>query len=221
MAKLLIVEDHLRMVRMIQEYIHKINPLFTPENTFCFSHQGPLALRPLSEFPDDNARVILAEKQEDLFSRVFHFLDERPDENVLILIDVLLNTQNISAPSFERYRADHEYSCELYAELLRAKNGKPIQDCGNINPKNFFHIIYSRSDSSIGVVAAVLEDLWTSQDEKDRKYFPKACARFENISWCRNRYDATDPDFKVAEVQKSGSVLALPSGYREFIRTLR
>lgn len=221
MAKLLIVEDHLRMVRMIQEYIYQINPLFTPENTFCFSPQGPLALRPLSEFSDDNARVILAEKREDLFSEVFHFLDERPAENVLILIDVLLNTQNISAPSFERYRADHEYSCELYADLLRVKNGKCIPDCGNINPHHFFHIIYSRSDSSIGVVAAVLDELWTRQGKEDRPYFPKECARFENISWCRNRYDATDPDFSVAEVQRPGSVLALPSGYKEFIRNLK
>lgn len=221
MAKLLIVEDHLRMVRMIQTYLHEINPRFTPENTFCFSHQDPLELRPLSEFPEDNARVSLAEKQEALFSEVFHFLDKCPDENVLILIDVLLNTQNISAPSFDRYRADHEYSCELYAELLRVKNGKRILGCNNINRRHFFHIIYSRSDSSIGVVAAVLEDLWVHQSEENQKYFPKECTQFENISWCRNRYDATAPDFSIAEVQKQGKVLALPREYREFIHTLQ
>lgn len=221
MVKLLIVEDHLRMVRMIQEYIHEINPLFTPENTFCFSPQSRLKLCPLTEIQDSHARAILEGKKKDVFSKVFQFLNEHSGENVLILIDVLLNSQNISAPSFERYRADHEYSCELYAELLRAKNGKDIPDCGNIDPRHFFHIIYSRSDSSIGVVAAVLEDLWSHQEKEDQEYFPKECARFENISWCRNRYDATDPDFSVSKVQKSGSVLALPSGYKRFISDLR
>lgn len=220
MAKLLIVEDHLRMVRMIQEYIQKLNPLFTPENTFCFFPQGPLRLRPLSELQNDRARALLAGKRETVFSKVFQFLDEQSEEKVLILIDVLLNTQKISAPSIEQYRADHEYSCELYAELLRAKNKKPIQGCSNINPDNFFHIIYSRSDASIGVVAAVLDEL--SQSKTDQEYFPKECARAENISWCLNGCDATDPDFGVAESQGLNSVpLKLPRGYKEFIHNLQ
>lgn len=222
MAKLLIVEDHLKMVRMIQKYIHEINPLFTPRNTFCFSPQGSLRLCSLDELQDGSDRAILAGKQEAVFSRVFHFLNDHAGENVLILIDVLLNTQNISAPSLERYRADHEYSCELYAELLRIKNGKRIRRCGNIDPNHFYHIIYSRSDSSIGVVVAALSELFHSQDENDRKYFPKECAQFENISWCRNGYDATDPNFGVAESQKKGSVpLALPLEYTNFIRDLK
>ena len=221
MAKLLIVEDHLKMVRMIQEYIHGINPLFTLENTFCFSPQLPLQLCSLDKIPDVPDRALLAGKQETVFSNVFQFLDKHAGENVLILIDVLLNSQNISAPSLERYRADQEYSCELYAELLRVKNGKRISRCDNINPNHFFHIIYSRSDSSIGVVVAALSELSRSQDEEDRKYFPKECAMFKNISWCRNGYDATDPNFGVSESQKKGSVpLALPSGYIEFIRSL-
>jgi len=222
MAKLLIVEDHLKMVRSIQEYIYEINPLFTLENTFCFSTQSRLKLCPLSEIQDSHDRAILEGKQKGVFDKVFRFLNEQSGENVLILIDVLLNSQNISAPSIERYQADHEYSCELYAELLRVKNGKRIQNCGKINPDKFFHIIYSRSDSSIGVVVGVLNELSRSQDEKDRKYFPRECTLFENISWCRNGYDATDPDFGVAELQKKGSVpLALPSGYRDFIRDLK
>lgn len=222
MAKLLIVDDHLKMVRMIQEYIHTINPLFTPENTFCFFSKGSLDLVPLSELQEDQDRTILAGKQEAVFSKVFRFLDKHSEEKVMILIDVLLNTQNISAPSIERYRADHEYSCELYAELLRVKNGKRLLGYHNINPNNFFHIIYSRSDSSIGVVVAALDELSINQNEKDRKYFPKECALLKNISWCRNGYDATDPDFSVADSQKEGSVpLALPLGYKNFIRDLK
>lgn len=221
MAKLLVIDDHLKMVRMIQEYIQGINPLFTPGNTFCFSSQSPLKLCPLDELQDGSDRALLAGKQEMVFSKVFQFLNEHAGENVLILIDVLLNTENISAPSLERYRADHEYSCELYAELLRVKNGKQIPRCGNIDPNHFYHIIYSRSDSSIGVVVAALSELSRSQDEEDRKYFPKECAMFENISWCRNGYDVTDPNFGVAETQKKGSVpLALPSGYKVFIGDL-
>lgn len=222
MAKLLIVEDHLKMVRMIQKYIHEINPLFTSENTFCFSPQGALELCPLDKLHDGSDRAILAGKQDQVFSKVFQFLNEHAEENVLILIDVLLNTENISAPSLERYRADQEYSCELYAELLRVKNGKRIKRCGNIDPDGFYHIIYSRSDSSIGVVVAALDELSRSQNEKDREYFPKECALFENISWCRNGYDATDPNFGVAESQREDSVpLALPSGYKDFIRDLK
>lgn len=222
MPKLLIIDDHLKMVYKIQKYIQEINPLFTRENTFCFSSQSPLKLCPLSELKDDCARAILAGKREEVFSKAFQFLNEQSDEKVLILIDVLLNSQNISAPSIERYRVDHEYSCELYAELLRVKNGKKIRRCGKIKPNNFFHIIYSRSDSSIGVVVAALDELSRSQNEEDRKYFPKECTLLRNISWCRNGYDATDPDFGVAESQKKGSVpLALPSGYKEFIRNLK
>lgn len=222
MAKLLIVEDHLKMVQFIQKYIQGINPLFTPENTFCFSPQSPLKLCSLDKLQDRPDRAILAGKREAVFSKVFQFLNEHTGEDVLILIDVLLNTQNISAPSFERYWADHEYSCELYAELLRVKNGKRIRGCGNINPDRFYHIIYSRSDSSIGVVVAVLDELSRSQDAKDREYFPRECARFENISWCRNGYDVTDPSFGVAELQKEGSVpLALPLEYKNFIRKLK
>ena len=63
MAKLLIVEDHVRMVRMIQRYLHEINSQFTPENTFCFSPQGPLKLSPLSSLQDDHARAILTGKK--------------------------------------------------------------------------------------------------------------------------------------------------------------
>lgn len=222
MAKLLIVEDHLRMVRMIQEYICKINSQFTPENTFCFSPEGTLKLCPLSELHDNSVRTALAGKQDAVFSKIFQFLDERPEEIVLILIDVLLNTQKISAPSIEQYRADHEYSCELYAELLRAKNGKQLPGCTNLNPKNFFHIIYSRSDASIGVVAVVLDELSRNQNESDRRYFPKECALLENISWCLNECDATDSNFGVAESQKKGSVpLKLPLEYRNFISELK
>ena len=222
MAKLLIVEDHLKMVQFIQKYIQEINPLFTPENTFCFSPQSPLILRSLNTIQAGLDRAILSGKRKEVFSAVFQFLNGHPEEDVLILIDVLLNTQNISAPSIERYRADHEYSCELYAELLRVKNGKRILGGGKINPNRFYHIIYSRSDSSIGVVIAALDEVCRDQDANDRKYFPKECALFENISWCRNGYDATDPNFGVAESQKEGSVpLALPSEYKEFIQDLK
>lgn len=221
MAKLLIIEDHLRMARMIQKYIQTINPLLVPENTFCFCQHESLALCSLNEITDDDTRVILKRRKEEVFSNVYQFLNDRPAENVLIFIDVLLNSQNISAPSFERYRADKEYSCELYAELIRIKNGKRVPGYGKIDPKHFFHMIYSRSDSSIGVVAAVLEDLYAHSNKKEENYFPIECARFENISWCRNRYDITNSDFSVAEAQESGPVLALPSGYKEFFRSLK
>lgn len=224
MAKLLIIEDHIRMVKMIQKGIFKLNEQFTPRNTFCFAYsdEGFLGLHALESIPpEDNTHVVLEGKQDNVFSEVFKFLDENHEENVLILIDVLLNSQNTNAPFFERYRADNEYSCELYAELLRIKNGKIILGCENINRKNFFHIIYSRSDSSIGVVAAALNDLWESQTEEDQKYFPKECALVANISWCRSKFDATNSDLEVSEVQTSDRVLALPREYRKFISRLK
>lgn len=228
MAKLLIVDDHLRMVQMIQKCIYEINSSFTPENTFSFFPESdPLELHSLDEFENnhqDNAmRIILTEKKDTVFSKVFQFLNASSTEDVLVLIDVLLNSQNISAPSLERYRADHEYSCELYSELLQIKNGKKIEGYNKIDPDKFFHIIYSRSDAIIGVVTQVLSDLSAAaQTEKEQKYFPRECARPENISWCRNCYDTTNPDFSVAEPQDQNcKPLALPRGYVEFIKKLK
>lgn len=221
MAKLLIIEDHLRMVELLQKHLAEINSSFTRENTFCFcSVDGALRIRCLNEI-DTVDRAQMSGKKMEVFPEVFRFLNENHDENVLILIDVLLNSQNISAPSFERYRADGEYSCELYAELIRIKNGKKVAEAEHIDPKKFFHIIYSRSDASIGVVAAVLNDLYDKQNKDDEKYFPIECTLFKNISWCRNCFDSTDPDLGVSEVQQSETgPLALPNEYRKFIEKL-
>ncbi len=221
MAKLLIIEDHLKMVELLQAYLETINPSFTKENTFCFcSLNGALQIQCLNGI-NIVSHTRMSGKKEEVFSEVFRFLSKNYEEDILILIDVLLNSQNISAPSFERYRADGEYSCELYAELIRIKNGKKIEGAEHINPDKFFHIIYSRSDASIGVVAAVLNDLYDKQDKDDQKYFPRECTLFENISWCRNCYDSTDQDLGVSETQHTGAPpLALPEEYREFIKEL-
>lgn len=221
MAKLLIIDDHLKMVELLQAYLYTINPRFTRENTYCFFNQeGTLQIQCLNNI-HETSRTRMSGKKEEVFSEVFRFLSEEHEENILILIDVLLNSQNISAPSFEHYRADGEYSCELYSELIRIKNRKKIMGTEHIDPDKFFHIIYSRSDASIGVVAAVLDDLYKKQSKEDEKYFPRECTLFENISWCRNCFDSTDQDLGVSETQQAGArPLALPKEYREFIKGL-
>lgn len=221
MAKLLIIEDHLRMVKLLQTYLETINPRFTKKNTFYFFNQGgSLHIRCMDTI-DEAIRTPMSGKKEEVFSEVFHFLSEYRKENILILTDVLLNSQNISAPSFERYKADGEYSCELYAELIRIQNGKKIEDAENIVSDRFFHIIYSRSDASIGVVIAALDDLYEKQCERDKEYFPRECTLFENISWCRNCFDSTNQDLSVSDEQRAGvHPLALPKEYRDFIKAL-
>lgn len=219
MAKLLIIEDHLKMVELLQKYFETINSHFTKKNTFCFSTQnGSLHIQPLDKV-DCSLRTIMSGKKEEVFSQVFHFLNKNCEEAVLILIDVLLNSQNISAPSYERYRADGEYSCELYAELIRIKNGKKIKSAKNIDPDKFYHIIYSRSDASIGVVTTVLDDLYDKQEEA---LFPKECTLFKNISWCRNCFDTTNQDLSVSATQQSvAHPLALPKEYKAFLKDLK
>ncbi len=220
MAKLLIVDDQIKMAGIIQEYMQQINQSFSKDNTFCFASQdGNLRLLSLSELGQDSDHFLMVGKKKEVFSSVFQFLSEHTNENVLIMIDVLLNSTNISAPSYERYRADEEYSCELYAELLRFKNGKAGK--WTVNPEKFFHIIYSRSDASIGVVMTVLQELYDNQAEGDKAYFPKDCVLFNNISWCRNCCESTDEHFEVtASEDEKNQPIALPKGYLEFFKTL-
>lgn len=224
MPNLLVIEDHMKMVEMIQKYLETINEGFCEDNTFCFSSSPTLKLDSLTSFKDidkTSSRVTLEGRKDEVFSAIFQFLNDHSEENVLILIDVLLNSQNISAPSVERYWADNEYSCEIYAELLRIKNGKKIEGYDRINPEKMFHIIYSRSDASIGVVAPVLSELSRRQSDEDRKYFPEECARFENISWCWNGYERTNADLSISEEQNGGSVpLRLPREYEKFVKEL-
>lgn len=219
MAKLLIIDDQIEMARLIQKYMVGLNSSFTEKNTFCFSSKARAThIEALENLRGVHGRALMLGKKKEVFSEVFDFLNLHAEEKVLILIDVLLNSLNISAPSYERYRADAEYSCELYAQLLRIKNGKKVK---NIRPDNFFHIIYSRSDASIGVVMAVLNELYEKQSETEKAFFPKECTLLQNISWCRNCCETTDEQFLVSPTTaEMNRPLALPEAYREFFKTL-
>ena len=211
------------MVQAIQAQMEKINPQFSKYQTYCFS---PATVPPsletltsLTETSPANDRVMLSAQKDTVFKCVQDFLykHDSPHDMTVIMIDVLLNSQNISAPSFRRYKADNEYSCELYAELMRLKNGK-LYNGKSLN--NFVMLIYSRSDASIGVVETALQTIYKEQDEKnDRPFFPKECAKYENISWCKNNFDETDENLNVVVPGTYTDPLALPEPYQEFFKS--
>lgn len=223
MAKLLIIDDNITMVNFIQRQFVEINPHFTVDNTFCFvPGADSLRIISLEKLPESEPShtVVFLRKDKEAMRQVLQFLGGHRDEKVLILIDVLLNSKDISAPSIEKYRAHQEFSCTLYAELLRIKNGKRVFGF-RIDRNNFFHMLYSRSEASITVVAAELSRLYEKQPPEDKAYFPEKCCELKNISWCKNRYDQTDEYGNIDKEQYvSEPPLALPSGFREFFHTL-
>lgn len=232
MLKLLIIEDHIEMVKAIQTQMEKLNWRFDKNNTYCFASPADVpsqaTLSSLSSVDPSNERVILSTQRDrdTVFESVQDFLcvcDDHGDRAV-VMIDVLLNSQNISAPSFLRYKADNEYSCELYAELMRLKNGKLYNGklYNGRSLQNFDVLIYSRSDASIGVVETALQAIYNEQDENyDRPYFPRECAKYENISWCKNNCDETDENLNViVSDTPRADPLALPESYQEYFKNL-
>lgn len=216
MAKLLIIDDHTEMVRLLQQQMENLNPRFTESNTFYFSgSDNDFRLCSMEEGGCAPGRTSMSGKKEQVFAAVFDFLAEHIKEQVLILIDLLLNSAAVGAPSYQQYRADGEYSCELYAELMCAKNGKKQQQ--EISPENLCFLIYSRSDAGIGVAASALAAL-----PEDKKYFPKECSMWQNISWCRNRCDTTDAHGQVAPTDENGqNPLLLPRSYRDYCKIMK
>ena len=220
MAKILIIDDHLTMVELIRGQLQAINSRLTSHDVFCFDYdeEGKLCLQAWPERYNTslNRRVLFDNDSKSVFSAIYSFLEEHNDEPVLILIDLLLKSQNINAPSKETYQENHEFSCELYASLMKTKNGKASGYSVNCN--NFFFLLYSRSDSSNSIVVTMLSQQYK---EEEAMFFPCECYVSENISWCKNRCEVTDGCNSVVQDQDNADQpLALPDEYEGFIATL-
>lgn len=220
MAKILIIDDHLTMVDLIRAQLQEINSNLTTGDFFCFDYDEHrnLCIQAWTARHDTTyeRRILFEADPENVFSAVYQFLHEHSDEAVVILIDLLLKSQNINAPSMETYTENKEFSCELYASLAKIKNGKPTEFA--INSNNFFFLLYSRSDASNSVVFTMLSRQY---NDDDAEYFPCECYLPENISWCKNRCEVTDENNLVVHDQNhSKHPLALPDGYDEFFAEL-
>lgn len=222
MAKLLIIEDQIEMAKLIQAQMEKLNPLFSDENDYFICSGGTdLNVCSFSEVQTlQLTDPTFKGKKERILQLIQAFLREySKDEKILILIDVLLNSLSISAPTYERYVADAEYSADLYAYLIRVENGE-LDNLG-VNRQNIFHIIYSRSDKSVQIVKEALKDIFENQKGSDRSYFPQESTLLKNISWCRNCCDETDDHNNVDT--KSGyaaAPLVFPPSYIKFIKRI-
>lgn len=218
MAKVLIIDDHLTMVDLIFNQLQSINRNLSTDDVFCFDYDniGELEIQVWAKQRNLNRRILFGNDNNAIFEKVYEFLQTYSGEQILILIDLLLKSQNINAPSKERYQENQEFSCDLYTELMKIKNGKTTKYC--IDRTNFFFLLYSRSDASNSVVASMLHQLYT---EKEAIYFPCECYLSENISWCKNRCEETDENNLVVRNQEcANQPLALPDEFEAFIARL-
>lgn len=219
MAKILIIDDQVAMVDMICTQLRSINKTLQNEDIFYFDEvDGNLRIQSWHQKNGPNERrVSFSCDLHTCLDMVCTFLNQNASDNTLILIDVLLKSVNVNAPSIERYREEKEFSCELYAELMKLKNGKPHPNY-QINTENFFFLLYSRSDASNAVVAAVLHSLFQATEAE---FFPCECYEPENISWCKNQCEETDENNIVKNEQSCAEKpLILPDEFEEFIGNL-
>lgn len=220
MAKVLIIDDQINMVDMICTQLQGINKTLRNEDIYYFDAvNGYLSIQSWNKKNgSDERRVSFSSDFDVYFGSVCSFLDENASENVLILIDVLLKSDNTNAPSIERYREEKEFSCELYAALMKIKNGKPLPNY-NISLDKFYFLLYSRSEASNGVVSSVLSSLYRIEEAQ---FFPCECYEPENISWCKNQCEETDEN-NIVKSNQSCAVqpLILPDAFEEFIRDLK
>lgn len=216
MAKLLIVEDYIQTIKKISKQFEKINEKFHSQNVFCFipADESKLEIQTISHLdsqPDLN-RIDFSEKKANVLTSLHDYLKSNADDVILILIDVLLISPNPNAPSLDQYQLNKEYSCSLYADLIKARNGK-YQELG-ISGNNLYFVIYSRSDSILSVVAPTLESLYTDEDSR---FYPRECFLPPNISWCKNLEEEIDTETKL---RAAATPLALPDSYIQYFRKL-
>ena len=214
MAKLLIIEDYIQTVQKIAEQFKNINKTFHDENVFCFipGEEPQMGIQPISQLDSLSklTRIDFSDKKDNVLDSIHHFLKKNVDDDILILIDVLLISPNPNAPSLDQYQLNGEYSCSLYADLIKTKNGK-YSEVG-ISGNNLSFVIYSRSDSILSVVVPTLESLYT---DEDRQYYPRECFLPSNISWCKNLEEEIG-----TETHLQAAPLALPESYIQYFRKL-
>ena len=206
------MEDYVQTIKKIARQFEAINNNFQTDNVFCFTPGGEnnLELKTISSLdshPNLN-RIDFSEQKDVVLNAILNFLKHNEHDPILILIDVLLVSPNPNSPSMEQYQLNKEFSCTLYADLIKVKNGKHKDD--GISGSNLSFVIYSRSDSILTVVAPTLKSLYT---DEDRLFFPRESYLPKNISWCKNREEEVGTE---AEAHIQMPPLALPKSYAKY-----
>lgn len=217
MPNLLIIDDIFKMTKLIQTQMSTINKKFKDSSFGLASRDGKIIIENINDIRDDESNLLLKNQEDSVLSSIKSFLNEHNGTPTLVIIDVLLISPNSSSPTYERYKLDCEYSCDIYAELLQIKNGKKEEGFKNINEENLYVIICSRSDASLNIVARALKDIFYLMSPEEKQYFPIECTAFENISWCNNNGDGNNTDSSKARIDYP---IALPDSYEEFIKKL-
>lgn len=209
MAKLLVIDDRIDIIKGIQSDIKEINPeMAQDENTFYITRKdGSFRVVPVTEEQETNVfKGEVKEVSASVIKAIADFLSEHKGEQTLILIDYVLKevfkpldpekdqipSRFIVTPEVRsQLGVDKEYidrlSCTLYATLIMLLNGMPVLNSKNercvFSFDDFATLIYSQGDSSIGVIANTLKGLYERLPIEQKKYLCEEFYDFRNISW--------------------------------------
>ena len=216
MDAVLIIEDQLKMVHILQEYLKTLNKHITKKNVFCFSDEVRIkSLEEVSCDKNENKRISFEGEEEQVINEVLAFLRSHNDSQVFVMLDFLLISLDPSMPTAGKYKRDGEYSHKIYLELLKAmykKNIKVIKDklesssldsAGSkefkriekdlkryegISP-DFDFLLYSRSDIACSLMSFLLEEQYKygAFDGLDSSHYT-----YSSIFWVKNRCEKTD-----------------------------
>lgn len=209
MAKLLIIDDRMNIIKCIQNDIKRINPdMAQDENTFYVTRKDDsFKVVPVTEEHETSVfRGEVRDVASSVIKAIVDFLSEHKGEQTLILIDYVLkevfktlDPEKDQVPSLwavppmvrDQLGVRHEYlerlSCTLYATLIMLINKMPVlnskgEEC-TFSMDDFSTLIYSQGDSSIGVISKTLEGLYKRLPLEQKQYLCEEFYKLENISW--------------------------------------
>ena len=99
------------------------------------------------------------------------------DGNVIVLIDLVLNTIARSDYPKKEYYEMNEYSVELFAEVLEYRL------LNQERAKHVFGIMYSSSETGDITIAQVLKDIYNEKVKNGKEPFPPQAYQIENITF--------------------------------------
>lgn len=215
MSKLLIIEDISNSARMIQKQFELINACFSKENSFWLcKNNNNISIKKINDLENQTENTIFSnEDLDDIKLSLKKFIKDYEKETILILIDFLLISKDVSSPTLLSYIEKGEFSGDLYKYIISLRNGLDSE----LKTENLFTLIYSRGETFLSILSEFLKH---ETDESDKYFFMESCEP-EYITWAISRYDEiigeTDPS-----ALQPGSIfpLDLPEEYIEFFKSI-